>query len=150
MYNNYVYIAVAFAVIYLIRVLPLTLIRRPIKSRFIRSFLHYVPYVTLAVMTFPAILESTQSPVSAWLALGAGLARPERTGLLRFIPFASFSCGNGRGCVGRSPACSWRSRDRPRASVRPEQRLSPRRPLRRRSRDIPPARSPSPADGFWR
>ena len=55
-------------VTYLIRVLPLTLIRKEIKNTYIRSFLFYVPYVTLAVMTFPAILEATQSPISAALA----------------------------------------------------------------------------------
>ena len=59
MRNNYLYILIAFAVIYLIRVLPLTLIRKPIRSRFVRSFLYYVPYVTLAVMTFPAIVQSS-------------------------------------------------------------------------------------------
>ena len=58
---------------YLIRVLPLTLIRRQITNKTIRSFLYYVPYVTLAVMTFPAILSATQTPVSAWIALAAGL-----------------------------------------------------------------------------
>ncbi len=52
--NIYLYILVMAGVTYLIRVLPLTLIRRPIKSRFFRSFLYYVPYVTLSVMTFPA------------------------------------------------------------------------------------------------
>ncbi len=51
--NIYLYILVMAGVTYLIRVLPLTLIRRPIKSRFFRSFLYYVPYVTLSVMTFP-------------------------------------------------------------------------------------------------
>ena len=71
--HNYLYILIAFAVIYAIRVLPLTLIRKPLRSRFLRSFLYYVPYVTLAVMTFPAILSATQSPVSAALALVAGL-----------------------------------------------------------------------------
>ena len=50
-HNIYLYILVMAAVTYLIRVLPLTLIRREIKNRFIRSFLYYVPYVTLAVMT---------------------------------------------------------------------------------------------------
>ena len=74
MYNNYVYILTAFAVIYLIRVLPLTLIRRPIRSRFIRSFLRYVPYVTLAVMTFPAIVEATISPLAGVAALVVGIA----------------------------------------------------------------------------
>lgn len=56
------------AVTYLIRVLPLTIIRREIKSKLIRSFLYYVPYVTLAVMTFPSILSATQSTYSALAA----------------------------------------------------------------------------------
>ena len=60
-HNIYIYILVTFLVTYLIRTLPLTLIRKPIKSRFVRSFLHYVPYVTLAVMTFPAIINATDS-----------------------------------------------------------------------------------------
>ena len=47
--KTYLYILVCAAVSFLIRELPLTLIRRPIKSRFLRSFLFYVPYVTLAV-----------------------------------------------------------------------------------------------------
>jgi branched-subunit amino acid transport protein len=61
---NYLAIFTAFGVSYLIRILPLTLIRKPIKNRFIRSFLYYVPYVTLSVMTFPAILSATASPWS--------------------------------------------------------------------------------------
>ena len=73
MRNNWLYIFIAFAVIYAIRVLPLTLIRRPLRSRFLRSFLYYVPYVTLAVMTFPAILDATQTPVSGVAALLAGI-----------------------------------------------------------------------------
>ena len=72
--NIYIYIFVAFAVSYLIRVLPLTLIRKPIKSRFIRSFLYYVPYVTLAVMTFPAILHATDSVLAGACALVFGIA----------------------------------------------------------------------------
>lgn len=56
-----------------IRVLPITLIRKPIKNRFIRSFLYYVPYVTLAVMTFPAIMEATQSPIAGLAALVLGI-----------------------------------------------------------------------------
>ena len=72
MYNNYIYIAVMALVSYTIRILPLTLIRKPIKNQFIQSFLYYVPYVTLSVMTFPAIVHATQSPVSgAWF--GASL-----------------------------------------------------------------------------
>ena len=68
MHTVYIYILCMAAVTYLIRVLPLTLIRKPIKSRVLRSFLYYVPYVTLAVMTFPAILDATQSVWSAGAA----------------------------------------------------------------------------------
>ena len=62
-----------FAVTYLIRMLPLTLIRKPITNRFIRSFLFYVPYVTLAVMTFPDIIQATTVPLAGLLALIAGV-----------------------------------------------------------------------------
>ena len=71
--NSWIYILVAALVTYLIRVLPLTLIRKPIRSRFIKSFLYYVPYVTLAVMTFPAIINATESPVAGGIALIAGI-----------------------------------------------------------------------------
>ena len=54
---------------YLIRVLPLVLIRREIKNPIVRSFLHYVPYVTLSVMTFPAILTATSTIWSALASL---------------------------------------------------------------------------------
>jgi branched-subunit amino acid transport protein len=67
--NVYLYILCMALVTFLIRVLPLTLIRRQIKNRVLRSFLYYVPYVTLAVMTFPAILSATQSVYSALAAL---------------------------------------------------------------------------------
>ena len=60
--NVYVYILIMGAVSYAIRVLPLTLIRKQIDNRFLRSFLYYVPYVTLAVMTFPAILGNLDAP----------------------------------------------------------------------------------------
>lgn len=69
-----IYILIMSAVTIAIRIVPLTLIRREIKNRFIRSFLYYVPYVTLAVMTFPAITEATQTPVSGALALIIGIA----------------------------------------------------------------------------
>lgn len=72
--NNYLYIAVMAAVSYTIRVLPLTLIRKPIRNRFLQSFLYYVPYVTLAVMTFPAIIHATQTPISGAVALIVGAA----------------------------------------------------------------------------
>jgi branched-subunit amino acid transport protein len=72
-HNIYIYIFIAAATSFLIRVLPLTLIRKPIKNKFIRSFLYYVPYVTLAVMTFPAIVEATETPVAGALALIVGI-----------------------------------------------------------------------------
>ena len=68
-HNIYIYILVMAVVSYLIRMLPLTLIRKEIKNKTIRSFLYYVPYVTLAVMTFPSILSATNSVWSAWAAL---------------------------------------------------------------------------------
>ena len=56
-HNVWIYIAIMAVVTYLIRMLPLTLLRKEIKSRTLKSFLYYVPYVTLSVMTFPAILH---------------------------------------------------------------------------------------------
>jgi len=67
-HNIYIYMLIMAGVTYLIRVLPLTLIRKEIKSPFIKSFLYYVPYVTLAVMTFPAIITATASPIAAAVA----------------------------------------------------------------------------------
>ena len=73
MLKTWIYILVMFAVTYLVRVLPLLVFRKPIENRFIKSFLYYVPYVTLAVMTFPAITEATQSPIAGYAALLVGL-----------------------------------------------------------------------------
>lgn len=70
-HNIYLYIFVMAGVTYLIRLLPLTFIRKEIKNTFIRSFLYYVPYVTLSVMTFPAILSATDS---LWSALAGFIA----------------------------------------------------------------------------
>ena len=72
--NIYLYIIIMAPVTYAIRVIPLAFIRREIKNTFIRSFLYYVPYVTLAVMTFPAIIKDTQSPIAGALALVIGIA----------------------------------------------------------------------------
>lgn len=71
--NAYYYIFVMAAVSFIIRVLPVTLIRKQIKNKFIQSFLYYVPYVTLAVMTFPAIIEATSLPLAGAVALIAGI-----------------------------------------------------------------------------
>jgi len=68
-----IYILIMILVTNGIRILPLTLIRGKIKNRFLQSFLYYVPYVTLAVMTFPAIMQATQSPVAGLVALVLGI-----------------------------------------------------------------------------
>ena len=65
----YLYIFTMALTTYLIRMLPLTIFRKPIKSRFLRSFLHYVPYACLTAMTFPAILTSTATIISGAAAL---------------------------------------------------------------------------------
>jgi branched-subunit amino acid transport protein len=91
--NLYIFLAIGvmFAVTFLIRVLPLTLVRRVITNRTVRSFLYYVPYVTLAVMTFPAILSATQSPIAAAAALAAGILAAWRGASL--FQVASLCCG---------------------------------------------------------
>ena len=73
MNNIYIYLLVMTAVTVLIRITPLTLIRKQITNRFLRSFLFYVPYVTLAVMTFPAIIRATESPLAGAAALAGGI-----------------------------------------------------------------------------
>ena len=72
-HSIWLYIAVMAAVCYAIRVLPLTLLRRRIRNRFLRSFLYYVPYVTLSVMTFPSIVEVTRTPIAGAAALLLGV-----------------------------------------------------------------------------
>ena len=88
--NNFWYILVMAGTTYLIRVLPMTLIRKEIKNRFLRSFLYYIPYVTLAVMTFPAIMDAAEKPLAGLTALIVG-------GILAFFgaglfPVAVVSC----------------------------------------------------------
>ena len=104
------YIAVMAGTTYLIRALPMLLVRKKIKNRFVQSFLYYVPYAVLAAMTVPAILESTASAVSAMAGLlvavllsylGAGL-----------LPVALAACGAvfcPNGCWafgGKLPCCA--------------------------------------------
>ena len=72
--NIYLYILTMALTTYLVRVLPLIIFRKPIKSRFLRSFLHYVPYACLTGMTFPAILSSTASIISGAAALIVAVA----------------------------------------------------------------------------
>ena len=71
-HNPYIYIFIMGFVTFLIRVIPLTLIRSQLRSPFLKAFLYYVPYVTLAVMTFPSIIKATQTPLSGAAALIIG------------------------------------------------------------------------------
>ena len=72
-HNPYIYILIMAAVTFAIRVLPLTLVKKQFTNTFVRSFLYYVPYVTLSVMTFPAIINATKSPIAGIAAFAAGL-----------------------------------------------------------------------------
>ncbi len=72
-HNIYLYILVSALVSFAVRAVPLTLIRKRIENPFLKSFLYYVPYVTLSVMTFPAIIEATAVPAAGILALAAGI-----------------------------------------------------------------------------
>lgn len=92
MNNTQIWIAilVAAGVSLLVRVLPLTLIRRKITNRFLRSFLYYVPYATLAVMTFPAMIDAAGNPAAGIAALlVGGVLAWLRAGL---FPVAIASC----------------------------------------------------------
>lgn len=71
--STLLYLLVMALVTNLIRILPVTIVRKKIENRFLRSFLYYVPYVTLAVMTVPAIIDATGSPLAGALALAAGI-----------------------------------------------------------------------------
>ncbi len=71
--NAYVYIIGMCVITAAIRILPLLILRRPIRNRFLRSFFYYVPYVTLSVMTFPAIVNATANPLSGTVALVVGI-----------------------------------------------------------------------------
>lgn len=70
--NFLLYLLVMASVTYLVRALPLVLVKKKIENRFVLSFLHYVPYAVLSVMTVPAIFYATSTPISA--AVGFVLA----------------------------------------------------------------------------
>lgn len=70
----YLYILVMAVTTYLIRALPLTLFKKPIKNRFLKSFLHYVPTACLTAMTFPAILTATENWISGAVGLAVAVA----------------------------------------------------------------------------
>lgn len=85
----YLYIVTMALTTYLIRVLPMTIFRKPIRSRFLRSFLHYVPYACLTAMTFPSILSSTASIISGAAALIVAVALAYRGKSLIVVAVAS-------------------------------------------------------------
>ncbi len=87
--NIYLYILTMALTTYLIRVLPLTVFRKPIRSRFLRSFLHYVPYACLTAMTFPAILSSTESIFSGAAALAVAVVLAYRGRSLIVVALSS-------------------------------------------------------------
>ncbi len=89
--NIWLAILTAALVSYAIRVLPLTLIRKPLKSVFLRSFLYYVPYVTLAVMTFPAIVQATDKLAAGAAALLVGTLIAWKKGSM--VTVAAACCG---------------------------------------------------------
>ncbi len=86
----YIYIIVMALTTYLVRALPLMLLKKPIRSRFIRSFLHYVPVACLTAMTFPAILYATEHIVSGIVGLTVAVLLAFRNKNL--ITVAAVSC----------------------------------------------------------
>lgn len=90
MHNNWIYIIVMALTTFLIRALPMVLIRRQINNKFIKSFLYYVPYITLAVMTFPAIIEASNSPIAGAIALIVGIIASYKN--VNLIGVASICC----------------------------------------------------------
>lgn len=88
--RKWIYLLIMALTTYLIRVLPLTLIRKKITNRYLQSFLYYLPYVTLTVMTFPAIMDATANPLVGLLSMAAAvLAAIFGAGLL---PISLIAC----------------------------------------------------------
>ena len=85
----YIYILVMAVTTYLVRALPLTVFRKPIKSRFLRSFLHYVPTACLTAMTFPAILYATENIISGAAGLAVGVVLAFKKQSLLIVALAS-------------------------------------------------------------
>ena len=85
------YLAVMAAVTYLIRMLPLTVFRRPIRSRFMQSFLTYIPFAVLGAMTFPDVLFSTGDLRTA--AVGVAVAMVLAWQGRSLLTVAAAACG---------------------------------------------------------
>lgn len=89
-HNFWIYVCIMFAVTYLVRVLPFVVFREKIKSRFIRSFLAYIPYTVLGAMTFPAVFYATGSVAAAAVGVEVALVLACRgKGLFPVAVFAS-------------------------------------------------------------
>ena len=71
----------------LMRILPVMLIRGEISNTFLRSFLYYVPYVTLSIMTFPAIINASGNMLAGSMALSAGIFAAWRGANLFILSF---------------------------------------------------------------
>ena len=85
------YLLVAAGVTYLVRMIPLVLVKRKIKNRFILSFLHYIPYAVLSVMTIPAIFYATGDTLSAVAGFGVAVVMAYREKSL--VQVAAAACG---------------------------------------------------------
>ena len=88
--NVYIYILVMAVTTYLIRALPLIALKKPIRSRFLRSFLHYIPVACLTAMTFPAILYATEHMISGIVGLAVAVLLAFKNKSLIIV--ASASC----------------------------------------------------------
>ncbi|MGN1316657.1 MAG: AzlD domain-containing protein [Acutalibacteraceae bacterium] len=86
----FVYLLVMAGVTYLVRAIPMVLIKEKIKNRFILSFLHYIPYTVLSAMTVPAIFYATDSPITA--AVGFGVAIIAALFERSLVQVAALSC----------------------------------------------------------
>ena len=82
--NVWLSLLIMFLVIYSVRMIPMILLRRNITNPTVRSFLYYVPYVTLSLMTFPAIIDATDSALAGLLSLILGsIAAYKEMGLFK-------------------------------------------------------------------
>ena len=98
--NVYIYILVMAGVTYLIRMLPLVLVKKEITSPYVKSFLYYVPYACLAAMTFPAILFATDSVISAAVGfIVALIAAYKEKSLLAKRAFLRLHCLRVQQCL---------------------------------------------------
>lgn len=88
--NFFIYLLVMAGVTYLVRMVPLVLVKKKIKNKFFLSFLHYIPYAVLSVMTIPAIFYSTSYIISALFGflIAVILSYFEKS----LVTVAAFSC----------------------------------------------------------